>query len=450
MSDTKHVEQIQSLFIQLEHDARHADSLEALSFILCNSTKKVFSYHQAVLWRKTITGSVRIETVSGTGLINRDSSNLIWLRKVFSIIGRSKKSNELHQINPKGLPKAVAQQWSEFAPAYALWCPLISPRGRLMGGLWFSRDYAFTESELVVLQELLDAYSHAWHALQTEEKPDWLTRFKMVYSRKNVMIFGGVLLAVLLFPIRQTVLAPGVIAAKDPSIISPPVDGVVAKIYVDPNQDVTTGQKLISLDDTQFKNQFKVAEKSLLVAQEKYRKAGQHAFDSDESKGELAVLQAEVEKHKAQLNYARSLLDKITITAPDDGIVIFTSKREWQGKPVVVGEKVMTVADPKDKELDVWLPVSDAIYLRPGGNVKMFLNVAPLSPIEGKIQYVSYSATQRPDGSLAYMVRAKLPEDESVPRIGLKGTAKLYGDRVVLIYYLLWRPLSAMRRFAGI
>lgn len=450
MSDQKDLEHIQSTFIQLEHEARHAETLDALSFIMCNSSKKLFPFHQAVLWRKTLTKRVRIETVSGTGLINREAPYLIWLRQVCSTIGRSKKSHNIHQVNPNALPKKLAEQWAEFSPPYVLWCPLMSPQGDLMGGLWFNRDTAFEEAEITIIQELIDAYSHAWHALTTEAKTDWIAKLKDYQTRRNVTIAGLLVAAILLFPVRQTVLGPGTIAAKDPNIISSPLEGVVAKVYVDPNQTVIEGQKLFALDNTKFLNQFKVAQKSMAVAEEKYRKAGQHAFESEESKADLAVLAAEVEKNKAQVVYARSVLDKITITAPQDGIVIFTNKHEWIGKPVVVGEKVMTVADPKEKELDVWLPVSDAIHLRPGGKVKIFLNVAPLSPIVGNIKYVSYSATERPDGTLAYSVRATFPEDEDVPRIGLKGTAKLYGDRVVLIYYLLWRPVSAMRRFVGV
>lgn len=450
MSENNHIGELQSTFIQLEHEARHAESLEALSFIMCNSSKKLFSYHQAVLWRKTFTRQVSIETISGTGLVNRESPYLIWLRQVFSTIGRSKKARELHQVYPKSLPKALFDEWETFSPPYVLWCPLISPKGdTLMGGLWINRDQLWQESELTVIQELIDAYSHAWYGLYHEVGTDWFAKLKSYQTRKNVLIIAGLITAILLFPIRQTVLAPGSIAAKDPNVISTPVDGVVEKVFVDPNQKVVKGQKLFGLDDTQFINQYKIAEKSLVVAKEKYRKAGQHAFQSDESKSELAVLAAEVEKHKAQVAYSRSLLDKITITSPRDGLVIFTSKHEWIGKPVGVGEKIMLVANPNEKELDVWLPVSDAIHLEKGSKVKMFLNVSPLSPIVGEIKYVSYSASNRPDGSLAYLVRVSLPDDEDIPRIGLKGTAKLYGNRVVLIYYLLWRPVSALRRLIG-
>lgn len=449
MSDVNPIEQLQSTFIQLEHEARHADSREALSFIMANSTKKLLPFHQAVFWRKTRINRVRIETVSGTGLINRDAPYLLWLQKVLTLIGRSKRALELHQVNRDGFRKDLVEQWDEWCPPYVLWCPLVSPDQHLMGGLWLTRDTPWTDGELTILQELLDAYSHAWHSLTVEHSAGWFERLQPYNNRRTLVTAGAVLFAILLFPVRQTVLAPAEIVSQDPKLISAPQEGVVAEIYVEPNERVERQQKLFTLDQTKFLNQYRVAEKSLKVAQEKYRKAGQDAFSSDESKSELAVLAAEVEKNRAQMDYAKSVLDDITIRSPTDGVAIFGSQQDWIGKPVVIGQKVMLVANPAQKALDVWLPVSDAIGINPGSQVKLFLNVAPLSPVTATVKYVSYEASERPDGTLAYAVRAEFSEAD-IPRIGLQGTAKLYGDRVVLVYYLLWRPLSAMRRFIGV
>ena len=54
-----------------------------------------------------------------------------------------------------------------------------------------------------------------------------------------------------------------------------------------------------------------------------------------------------------------------------------------------------------------------------------------------------------PDGTLAYVVRAALVPGHNFPRIGLRGTAKIYGERVTLFYYLARRPLAAARQFLG-
>ena len=71
--------------------------------------------------------------------------------------------------------------------------------------------------------------------------------------------------------------------------------------------------------------------------------------------------------------------------------------------------------------------------------------------MEGKITYASYKADLTPENVLAYHIRADFEGDsiEQKPRIGLRGVAKLYGDDVPLIYYLLRKPLSYVRQKFG-
>lgn len=438
-----------SIFIQLEHEARHAQSIEALFFTIANSTKKLFPFHQAIVWRLNAAQNATIEAVSGTGQINQQAPFIIWCKEVSNTLNRQSDNLKVHSVEIEQLPQDIKKDWREWAPEHTVWCPLINAHDKLLGGFWLTRETPWEPHEVVILQELCDAYGHAWGSLLSEKRSSFSNTLKQ-YSSRKVIKWGAIAAAIiLLLPLRQTVLAPAEIVAKAPAVISSPLEGVVEEIPVEPNQPVKKGQTLYVLDKTQFLNQYRVAEKALHVAEQRYRKAGQHAFQSDESKSELAVLGAEVAKQRAQMEYAKSLLDKITVTAPVDGTVIFSSKQEWIGKPVVTGEKVMLVANPEEKEMDAWLPVSDAIKLNTGSKVKLFLNVSPLNPIDAKIKYVNYSATTRPDGTLAYLVKAQFTEAD-VPRIGLKGTAKLYGNRAILFYNLFWRPISAVRRTIGI
>jgi hypothetical protein len=96
------------------------------------------------------------------------------------------------------------------------------------------------------------------------------------------------------------------------------------------------------------------------------------------------------------------------------------------------------------------MPPDDAVELEPGGRVELLLHVNPLSPLDAEIERASYEATPAPDGALAYVVRAKLMPGQGLPRIGLRGTAKVYAERVSLGYYLLRKPLAFLRRSLGI
>ena len=114
-------------------------------------------------------------------------------------------------------------------------------------------------------------------------------------------------------------------------------------------------------------------------------------------------------------------------------------------------QELAQVAATGNAELLLHLAVGDAITFTPGSRVVMFLNVSPLRPLEATVRYTSFEATPTPEGALAYSVRAALVDDvQALPRIGLKGTARIHGEQVSLFYYLFRKPISALRRTLGL
>ena len=87
--------------------------------------------------------------------------------------------------------------------------------------------------------------------------------------------------------------------------------------------------------------------------------------------------------------------------------------------------------------------------LKPGARLTMFLDTAPLSPLEATVRTVAYEATAKPDGTLAYRVRASLTQTAHRPRLGIKGTARIDGPRVPLVWWLFRRPLTVIRQTLG-
>ena len=121
------------------------------------------------------------------------------------------------------------------------------------------------------------------------------------------------------------------------------------------------------------------------------------------------------------------------------------------GKPVTVGERIMLIGDPARAEVAMDVSVSDAIALEPGGRVKIFLDSDPLHPREAAITAADYLARVRPGNLLAFRVSAKLSDSSRpLPRLGTRGTAQLYGDKVMLAFYLFRRPFSALRQWIGL
>jgi len=250
--------------------------------------------------------------------------------------------------------------------------------------------------------------------------------------------------------VRDSALGDAEVIAREPVVVRAPLDGVVDAVLVQPNQPVAAGQVLLRLDDVKLSNRLDVALKALAVTEAEYRQAAQQAVFDQKSKASLVILQGRIEQHAAEVEYLRSLLERIEVRASRPGVAVFDDVNDWIGRPVRTGERILMVADPADMELEVRLPAADAIALEPGGDVRLFLNVDPQHPVAATLTYVGYQATPGPDGVLAYRLKAAFAADELPPRVGLKGTAKVYGRSTSLFVHVFRRPWAALRQRLGV
>ncbi|MGD2136825.1 MAG: HlyD family efflux transporter periplasmic adaptor subunit [Gammaproteobacteria bacterium] len=437
-------------FLQLEREARHAITPQAFRFVVVNETRRLIRYDQAVLWKLDSAGRARVEAVSGIAEHSREAPYIHWLENMIARQLRLNTAGQRHVITHADVGSAEQADWNEWIGGEVLWLPLLTARGEIHGGLWLIRaGSGWQAGEQALLERLADAYAHAWQALERHAGRPLIGTGGRSGLRRYRLWLAAALVLVLLLPVRQSALAPAEIIPLDPVIVTAPLEGVIRAVHVQPNSAVHKGDLLFSLDDTTLRNKHEVALKAAGVAQAEYLRAAQKAFKDESSKSELAMLRAQVALRDAEARYTGELLDKVDVHAVRDGIAIFTAVNDWLGKPVIVGEKVITLADPAQTEIQLWLPVDDAISLETGAEVKLFLNTDPTRPLKGTLRQTSYEPQVTAAGNLAFQLKARLDTTDTPPRVGLKGTGKIYGNRVLLISYLLRRPISALRRFTG-
>jgi hypothetical protein len=352
-------------------------------------------------------------------------------------------------VSAADLNGALAEEWSDWLPAYALWVPLALDADHGFGALLLARDQPpWNDGERHIVGELADGYAHAWAGFLGGRRRSLLAR---LWSRRRSinLAIGAAVIAIMCLPITLSALAPAEVTAFKPTIVRAPLDGVVDHFAVAPNAPVREGQTLLELDPRAIQNKLDVASKALAVAEAEYRQAAQEALFDDKSRAKLAVLNERTEQRRADVTYARSLLDRIHVVADRSGLALFDEPNDWIGRPVTIGEKLLEIADPAEAELEIWLPVADAITLEPGAEVEFFLNVSPGAPLRATLRQASYEATLSSANLLGYRLKATLDDNAHMPRIGLRGTAKIYGEKVTLFYYLARRPLAAVRQFLG-
>jgi multidrug efflux pump subunit AcrA (membrane-fusion protein) len=233
-------------------------------------------------------------------------------------------------------------------------------------------------------------------------------------------------------------------------VVRAPLEGVIDKVYAQPNKTVAKEALLMTLDDTPLKSRLDVAQQELEIAKAEYRRSEQASVLDAKAATEMPMLAARIAQREAEVAYIDTLLKRIIIRANHAGIAIIHDAYELEGKPVKLGERLLTIAQPNQAELEMWLAVGDSIDLPDAAEVKLFLNVAPETPYPAVLRYVNFQAEMSPEGLFAFRVRADFPDPQQLPRVGLRGTAKIYGKQVPLYYYVFRRPYAAARQWLGL
>ena len=439
---------VAAALLQFEQRLRECGSAPEVAFAAVNEIFDVLRFEQAVLWRVDILSRPSVKAASGLADVSAESPYVQWLEKLIrSLSVESLGSARTYAVGD--LAEDLVTDGEEWCHENMLVCPLKGADGALLGGLLLSRTEPFSKDEEAAGAWIAGSVGYCLWAWRKEN-----AGFLRALRKPAIpLVIGVIVIAVAslgFIPVRLNALAPAEITPQKPIPVTAPVDGVVKEIVVRPNQMVGADSPLIVLDDTSVRNRLSVAEKGLDLARADHQRAVNKAFFDEASRTELQVLDARVREKAADVKYLSEVLGRLTITAPQGGIAIFSDAEEWRGKPVQPGERIMVIADPSLVAVTVYLSPDDAVELAPGAEVSVFLNNAPLTSLPARIVRTSYEATPTPEGTLAYHVQAELLPGHNFPRIGMRGTAKVYSERVSLAYYIFRKPVAYVRRGLGL
>jgi len=412
----------------------------------CNDTRRFLGYLQAFLLRSKFRDS-NPKLIAGTSLpgVDRDSPFVRWLEK---IVGRMRDEVGMDEVHHFTLP-AYCDEGDEEASSYPFvelfWTPLKED-GSTVGGFLGARETPWLQNEQLLTERFYQVYVHSWQSIKGRGR---LAR-KRPFARKWLTLAVVAALLLALLPVSITALAPVEVVPRDPLMVAAPINGVVKDILVDQGSPVASGDALITFEDVEWRNELQVANENESVARARYQRESQRAISDARAKREIAVARAELELATTEKRYAEELLDKTRISASGYGLAVYTDKRDWIGKPVSAGETILQIADPQKVQFSIDLPVRESLVLNDGARVKVFLDSDPLNPLEAKLTEASYQALRDKRDILSHRLAGEMSDPQQVlPRIGVQGTAQIYGDKAPLIYVLLRKPIASLRQFTG-
>jgi hypothetical protein len=248
-------------------------------------------------------------------------------------------------------------------------------------------------------------------------------------------------------PLR--IVAPCEVVPLRPMAITAPIEGVVERLDVEPGQRVSAGQQLFTYEKQIPMDELEAARQRVSVIVAQYEQAQAEALGDPKRRPDIEILKRRLAEEETRVSMAEFRVARLDVTSPASGVVLFDNPNEWRGRPVTVGERMMTLMRPTESKLKIWLPQDDKIPVDRSQPVHVLLNTATSDTTKADLRFISKYAEPIPDGGVGFLAEATWRGEPEPHWMGLEGSAVLYGPRVPLYQWLFRKPVNATRRFLG-
>jgi hypothetical protein len=418
---------------------------QSLIFLILNETVRVVKYDRAVLWQFK-QDSFSLLGVSGQSRVNQTTD---YATRWQELVEDLKTPNTLQELSRESFLDKESE-WMQLQESEGglkvVWVPIFTNE-KLSLGIWLERwgGKEWQKEELDLVSFLSQSYGVAWEKFAPKFAHNLMLK-------RNILFFCAFVIASLfLVHVPLRIVAPCEIVPKDPIMITAPLEGVIAEVTVKPGQEVNVKDTLLTYDKRVPIQDFKVAQKSLQIAKSEYERSSVLAFKDKKIMSEVGILRLKYQKESLRLDLANYKLSQLEVGAPISGVVMLDDPNVWRGKSVRIGELIMSISNPEETKLKIWIPEDDNVELDEKKDIKVFLNVRPESSLGAQISYISDYSEVNDKGVASFTSEAHWGETKSSDiKLGLKGSAILYGEEVTLFYWLMRRPWSSLRKLVGI
>jgi len=150
------------------------------------------------------------------------------------------------------------------------------------------------------------------------------------------------------------------------------------------------------------------------------------------AKTELVTLREQRVLTEAQLTELQVTADKHAVRAPEVETVVQT-QFVWPGELAQPGTAILSVLDPLDKYVRIYVPVDELGSVRVGGRVEIELDSEPGRRVPGEIVFIADQASFTPEKiqtrddriGQVYRVKVRILEDVARFRAGTEGNVHL-------------------------
>lgn len=304
--------------------------------------------------------------------------------------------------------------------------------GEVKGVLLLERAEAFGEFDALALRVIADQVARRLDDLRTHDRwfgARWAASWRQGLAKflgpqntwwKVAGIAGALFLAFAIFvPLPYRVNATFIVRAEALAHLPASYDGYLAESKVRPGDLVTAGQELVRLDTSDLR----VELASALSEQRRYAAEAEKA-EADRKLADMRAFRAMQAQASAQVDLVRYRLDRASLKAPFDGVVVEGDLRERIGAPVRAGDVLMRVSRLDGLYVQMEVPERDIDLIAESETAQIAFTTRPEDTFDVTIERIEPAAVVDRDGNF-FVVRGRLQNNADWLRPGMTGVAKV-------------------------
>lgn len=225
--------------------------------------------------------------------------------------------------------------------------------------------------------------------------------------------------------------------------VSAPFDGVIKDVFVREGEQVRAGDRLVSLDSREL--QLKQAQEAADIARfirEADKSRAQNAL------ADMKIAQSRVVELTSELARTNYNLERATMTAQSDGIVVEGDSKKLLGAPVSKGDVLMKVARVENMYALIKIRERDIDEVRAGLPGELVLVSQPDSIFSIKIEkMIPLAEVDQREGNVFVMKAALEGQPKSWWRPGMSGVARIDAGKRTIAWMMTHRLVDFIRMY---
>jgi RND family efflux transporter MFP subunit len=338
---------------------------------------------------------------------------------------------------PSGASPAITLAHQELAQsnAHGAVCTVpVATRHEMLGALLFERRNGFDSATLETAKDaamfagpLLAFQQRAADGLGQRVAQALRPGAPKPFARRGLPVWqavaGSALLAIgaaALWPVTHHVVAPARVEGTVQQVLAAPVDGFVGTASVRPGDSVKAGQVLLTLDARELTLERDKWAAEIAQLDKQYREA----LSRDEA-APTVIARAKLEAAQSQHALAEQQLERSTLRAPIDGIVLSGDLTQSVGMPLKRGQELITIAPDRAWRVVAEVEEQSVGALRDGQPAHALFAALPgREPLTFKVTRIAPVATQA-DGRNVFEVEGVPASPPDALRPGMRGVARI-------------------------